>query len=328
MNERELLGSALTVATSGLASNRTVFDQALHATVGAIGLEADQIVHDYWLVRCLFGVSKVLPDDGVVIVPGRKKQIPERRVGKWAFGGGTSLTAAWGVVKRYSEDIDGSFFAEEEMSRSTFANVHKRFSRAACDAVEASEHETLGRMVRTTKISLEGQPNYLKLETTMQVPDDKLVAMQTVTSLIGKHSGIDFADEYPEVGGFRMACVRPEWTAVNKFDALHWRSETDALKGLTDRGRDLYDLWALSQTDHANAIRERTAELWERAASGIRTSVARPAHGYGTSAVFMSGTAANNALKVGYERSVEHTVWGNAPDFEQAIQYVRELDLE
>ena len=315
-------------AKTGLASQPELFVAAVRSTALATGLTDRQIAHDYWLIRSLFGVSEMLPEDGAVLVPAQTKRKPDRHVGKWAFGGGTSLTAAWGVVERYSEDIDGNLFADEEISRSAFANVHRRISRAACDAVEASGHDTLGRTVRTTMISLDGQPNLLKFETTLQAPDDELVETQTVTSLIGAHASLEPAGEYPEVGGFRMPCVRPEWTAVNKLDALHRRAEVGDLAGLTDRGRDLYDLWALACSDHATAIRQRIPELWERAAGGIRTPVPRPDHGYGASPALMLGTAANDALRVGYERAVETTVWGDAPHFRQAIEAARGLDLQ
>ena len=320
-------GAVTPPARTGLASDPNRFARAVHAAVTATGLEPNLVVHDYWLVRCLYGVSGVLPHDGAVVVAEPKKKQPDRRVGTWAFGGGTSLTAAWGVVERYSEDIDGSLFADEPLSRSAFANLHRRLSRAACDAVEASGHRTLGRTVRTTEIGVGGVPGYLRFETTMQAADDGLVAPCAVWSLIGQHSGADLASEHPEVGGFRMPCVRPEWTAVNKLDALHRRAVADDLDGLTERGRDLYDLWAMARSEHAEVIRERTPELWERAASGIRTPVPRPEGGYGASAAFAPGTEASSALKHGYERAVDTTVWGHAPDFAQAAEAARSLDI-
>ena len=318
---------AVAGAVTGLASDSDLFRSAVRSASDATSLADRLIVHDYWLVRSLYGVSGVLPDDGAVVVAEPKKRQPDRRVGTWAFGGGTSLTAAWGVVERYSEDIDGSLFADEPLSRSAFANLHRRLSRAACDAVEASGHRTLGRTVRTTEIGVGGVPGYLRFETTMQGPDDSLVAPWEVWSLIGQHSGADLAGEHPEVGGFRMPCVRPEWTAVNKLDALHRRAAAGDLDGLTERGRDLYDLWAMARSAHAEVIRERTPELWERAASGIRTPVPRPEGGYGTSPAFALGTEASSALKHGYERAVDTTVWGHAPDFAQAAEATRSLDI-
>lgn len=35
-------------------------------------------------------------------------------MGRWVFGGGTSLSAAWQITPRYSQDIDGILFVEGE----------------------------------------------------------------------------------------------------------------------------------------------------------------------------------------------------------------------
>ena len=317
---------AIASAATGLASDPDLFRSAVRSASDATGLADGLIVHDYWLVRSLYGVSTVLPHDGAVVVGEPNKKHSDRRVGVWAFGGGTSLTAAWGVVERYSEDIDGNLFADEPLSRSAFARVHRRLSRAACDAVEASSHSTLGRTVRTTKIGVGGVPDFLRFETTLQGPDDNLVAPCTVSSLIGQHADAELARERPELGGFEMPCVRPEWTAVNKLDALHRRAVVGDLDGLTERGRDLYDLWAMARSEHADTIRERTPELWERAASGIRTPVPRPVGGYATSAAFRIGSEESEALRTGYDNAVEATVWGEAPSFEDAISAVASLD--
>ena len=320
------LASVMPFALSGLASDRQRFAEATHATAAATGLEVGQVVHDYWLVRALHGVRSVLLEDGEVVVPARNARQPDRRVGRWAFGGGTSLTAAWRVAERYSEDIDGNLFADEPLSVNAFAAVHRRISTAMCESVEAAGRSTLGRHVRTTAIDLAGKPGFLRVETALEGPDDSLVTAQGVNSLIAIHSGIDLSAEHPEVGGFRIACVRPEWTAANKLDAMHRRAVTGDLQGMVDRGRDLYDLWALAGSEHADAIRERVPQLGQRAAAGMRTPVPRPDDGYGASPAFKLGTDANTALSEGFANAVELTVWGAAPTFEDAIAAVRELD--
>ena len=84
------LASVMPFALPGLASDRQRFAEATHATAAATGLEVGQVVHDYWLVRALHGVRSVLLEDGEVVVPARNARQPDRRVGRWAFGGGTS----------------------------------------------------------------------------------------------------------------------------------------------------------------------------------------------------------------------------------------------
>ena len=193
-------------AIRGLAANLAAFVHAVRSTVASTGLPAEQIIHDYWLVRALHSVTGVLPESGEISAPGRKPSSPARRLGRWGFGGGTSLTAA------------------------------------------------------------------------------------------------------------------------NKFDALHRRAVKGDLDGVSARGRDLYDLWALARSQHADAIRERTPHLWDRAAGGMRDAVPRPSHGYSHSPAFVPGTEANAALETGFGHAVALTVWGDAPDFEQALQAARSLD--
>lgn len=327
-HSRAALGATMAPpsASSGLASERGAFIAAVRAAANATGLPEPLIIHDYWLVRALYGVRAALPENGEMWIPAQKSRNPDRLVGWWAFGGGTSLTAAWRVGERYSEDIDGSFFADGEISRSGFANVHRRVSNAMCESVEASGHETLGRTVRTTTVDLAGRPKFLKIETALEGPDEGLVAAQEVNSLIAIHAGMSLADEYPEVGGFRIACVRPEWTGINKLDAMHRRAVEGDLEGIADRGRDLYDLWALASSGHADTIREHAPRLWERAAGGMRAPVPRPDGGYGHSPAFDLRTEASGALRKGFADAVNLTVWGDAPAFEDAVDAARSLD--
>ena len=43
--------------------------------------------------------------------------------------------------------------------------------------------------------------------------------------------------QFPELGGFELLCIRPAWTAANKFDALHRRAASGDHKGVRGRGR-------------------------------------------------------------------------------------------
>ena len=84
-------------ASHGFAAQRREFAAATKQIAEATELSHEQVIHDYWLVRSLYALSRHMPEDGVL----------RRSGGQWAFGGGTSLTAAWRFVRRYSEDIDG-----------------------------------------------------------------------------------------------------------------------------------------------------------------------------------------------------------------------------
>lgn len=140
----------------------------------------------------------------------------------------------------------------------------------------------------------------------------------------------DWATDDPDIDGFELPCIRPVWISVNKLDALHRRSLAGKLGQITERGRDLYDLWSLAaQSDIAEEIRRRTPELWESAAGGLgRRAAPRPAGGYADSPVLTAGTDAYEALRAGYENAVATTIWGAKPKFETAIKAVRALDAD
>ena len=88
---------------------------------------------------------------------------------------------------------------------------------------------------------------YIRFETSVietQVHD--LGETRTIRSLLHTRGKPEWAEEHPEIGGFELPCMRPSWIAVNKFDALHRRALDRDFKGITARGRDLYDLWSVA----------------------------------------------------------------------------------
>lgn len=320
---------AMPSATTGFAADTDAFLGAVNDAQNKTGLDVNQIIHDYWLVRALHGVAESFGTTGEMV---RNRSNGERaRVGRWAFGGGTSLTAAWGIGDRYSEDIDGSLFVEhDQISKSVRHRVCKTVLTAALSALERTEHDTRGNLVRTTRVSVDGRVGYLKFETSIQETGSDFVSgivePRRVMSILGRHATDADITRFPELGGFELLCVRPAWTAVNKFDALHRRAAKGDLQGVRGRGRDLYDLWAIAISEHANDVRAQIPGLWEHAASAIRDAEPRPIGGYSCAALFTPGTDANTALSAGYEDAVSDTVWGDAPPFSEAIEAARGLD--
>ena len=314
---------------TGLAADVDAFLGAANEAQDRIGLDAAQIIHDYWLVRSLHGIAGWLGSGGETV--RRRNGALRVPVGRWAFGGGTSLTAAWRIGDRYSQDIDGSLFVEHDaISKSVRHRVCREVLNAALAALGPSQHITRGDRIRTTRVSLDGFSNYLKFETSIHDAETELVASivepRPIASIIAQHCDSIDTERFPELGGFELLCVRPAWTAVNKFDALHRRAELGDLRGVQDRGRDLYDLWAIARSEHADEVKNRVRELWEHAASAIRTAQPRPGGGYADSEAFTPGTHANDALRAGYNDAVNDTVWGQAPTFGEALAAARDLD--
>lgn len=319
------------LASTGLASASRRFGQAVADVAGKLDLLEENVAHDYWIVRGLHGIHQSLDARGEIVFPPIKPRSPERRIGAWGFAGGTALSAAWRITQRYSEDIDGLLLLDNpDLSRNVVEKACGQVARAVCAACESVRHETHGRMVKVTKIDLEGHPEYLKMETVPQLGlDAAVIEPRVVHSFIGMHAHAhdDLLEEFPELGGFAVPCVHPKIAAVNKLDALHRRAERGDLRGLFMRGRDLYDLWAIAQhPDHADEVRNSVAGLWEAAAGQLRDAVERPDGGYARSPVFRPGTESSEALRAGYTQAVDTTVWGRTPQFEDAIEAARTLD--
>ena len=308
------------IAQHGFASDRQAFAAATTEVANATGLVPEQVIHEYWLVRSLHALSQHMPRDGVL----------GHGSGQWAFGGGTALTAAWGVVRRYSEDIDGVLLVPDAGKTSSQSHRGACFgvaNWATDDDISAPAIE--GGRVLKSYLKAGDVTRYIRFETSIiETHVSGLVETRTIRSLLHTRGKPEWAEEHPEIGGFELPCMRPSWIAVNKFDALHRRALSGDFDGITARGRDLYDLWSLaSQRDIAAEIREQTPELWESAATGLgRVGSPRPPGGYADSPVFAEGAPAYEALRDGYETAVSNTVWGTRPKFETAVKAARSLD--
>ena len=310
------------IAQHGFASDRQAFAAATTEVANATGLVPEQVIHEYWLVRSLHALSKHMPRDGVL----------GHGAGQWAFGGGTALTTAWGVVRRYSEDIDGVLLVPDAGKTSHQSHRGACFGVAswATDDDDLNAPAIEGGRVLKSYLKAGDVARYIRFETSIiETPVSDVVETRTIRSLLHTRGKPEWAEEHPEIGGFELPCTRPSWIAVNKFDALHRRALDRDFDGITARGRDLYDLWSLaSQRDVAAEIRERTPELWKSAATGLgRAGTPRPTDGYADSPVFTEGTPAYEALRHGYATAVINTVWGNRPKFETAIKAARSLDV-
>ena len=321
-------------ASSGLASLPAEFSEAMTRAADKTGLRHDYLIHDYWLIRTLHALHQRMPGDGVITNKTLQgsQMTGGRQIGVWSFGGGTALTSAWRFVRRYSEDLDGILFvarAEREPT-SEQAQACRIVSGWAIADPDTTEAGTEGHRVRATTIDVGGVPDYIKFETSIVKarPDDMVMSCE-VQSLIGRFAEPSLRRDHPELGGFALPCISPAWTAVNKLDALHRRAAEHNLIKLTGRGRDLYDLWAIAEhPEHAEDVRHRVSGLWRAASGGLgRPPTPRPAGGYSASPAFTDGTAANRALRDGYEAAVASTVWGNKPTFESAVEAACSLDM-
>lgn len=145
------------------------------------------------------------------------------------FSGGTSLSIGWGLIKRFSEDVDFKVAMPRAPSRSKGEAQRKAYRKKVLDALGAMEFELIGKAsVRNEnkifsadlayKSEFDPAPGlrpHLQIEMSFQTP--ALPAIERpIRSLVAQAQGKE-----PEIAAF--ACVDPVETAADKLSALAWR---------------------------------------------------------------------------------------------------------
>ncbi len=311
---------------------RDVLDEAVRVS----GYAPDQIMHDHWISCCLYGVSKHLPSDGWLgQTPDRKavaKGLTRRempKVARWAFAGGTSLSAAWQVVERFSEDLDSNLFrAHNTVSKNALRVVRRLVTSWASEEIGATRRSGGAGSIQITALTAP-DGSTLNVDSAIHSPDpaETLTDRRVIHSIIGRALP-DLESEYPEIGGFELPVVVVPFTAVNKLDALHRRAEGGNLRALRARIRDVLDLACIARSHHAKETRRRVPDLVGAMTVGFGHKAPRPENGYGHSPAFEPGTLAYEALRDAYVHRLEGLVPTNSklPDFEETVELIRELD--
>ena len=169
------------------------------------------------------------------------------------FLGGTSLSKGYGIINRFSEDIDFMVLSEPEDSRSVYRNFRKELFKkidetgvlkvSEDDMIIGNESRFFSFYVDYPKLFDEKS---LRQQVKIEISAKKIRLSpkeQTVNSWIDEYLGNDT--------GVKINCLSPLETAANKFSAFLWRADckdrTSADKKFNDPTivRHLYDIYKL-----------------------------------------------------------------------------------
>jgi predicted nucleotidyltransferase component of viral defense system len=240
-------------------TKKNIFEE----TAAAIGLpNAAAVEKDWWVVRTLELVFK--------------SSIAQHTV----FKGGPSLSKAWGLIDRFSEDIDlaldrsflGFNKTDEEMTNSQVSKLRrhsqkfvtetylpemrKLFIDAGFDDVtlklgEIKNDDTDPITIEVYYKSVTESIDYIQPRVLIELGSRSLIEPCTdrdFKSLVGEqYEGRNFAD-----GNITIPTVNPERTFLEKIFLLHERFQIvkEGLK-VERRSRHLYDLEKLMDTEYA-----------------------------------------------------------------------------
>lgn len=297
----------------------------IERTAGALGVDEAFVEKDWHVVRILHILGELTCEDC-----------------KLVFGGGTSLSKAYGLIKRFSEDIDFRA-APGATVRALSEGKRRNFRKAVGRAIESigyciDESRTERRNGnRMFTLYVPFSPTFphptlrpdVKVEVTLA--ESRLPTKSApVGSFVGRFQGAP-----PEVPG--IACVDPVETAADKLAALSWRVfEHRKLPDTAtppDKARDralvrhVHDLCALERTVvDDERFKPLLIDFFERDSQrGRNTQHERPTDPDALAARMCEILLAP-PFPDDYRQFVMNVVYGHpVPDYGNAIEALRRL---
>ena len=206
-----------------------------------------------------------------------------------AFGGGTSLSKAWGLIKRFSEDIDFKVTMPPGSSRNRAKRDRSVYRDQIIGALTDAGFILAGELRKRDENrffsgdffysglfdAMAGLRPHIRVEMSLMPPALPSIA-RPIGSLIAMAQG-----QSPEIAAF--PCVDPVETAADKVSALAWRVHARQRGGENDDPtiiRHLHDLAALKASaaasrDFVTLVRKATAA--DAGRGGEATAFSTPA---------------------------------------------------
>ena len=249
------------------STKKNAYEQIAEKT----GMSAFAVEKDWWVVQTL-------------------RIIFEMGVGSHlVFKGGTSLSKSWGLIERFSEDvdlaIDRSFLGfEGELSKSKITALRKEagiyssgqfkveleqkfedkgFENLLFKLVEAKDSDQDPRIIEIYYPHIIQEPEYLAARVQIEIGCRSLKEPFTVRS-IASLIDIHYPTQNFVLPSFEVPSVNPERTFLEKIFLLHEEFQRPFEKiRVDDRlSRHLYDVVSLSETEFAE-IALNDSELYE-----------------------------------------------------------------
>ncbi|WP_346027577.1 nucleotidyl transferase AbiEii/AbiGii toxin family protein [Arthrobacter parietis] len=303
------------------------------------GLPQAFVEKDFWVIEVLRAAMapRSVTDKSGAILPVAA-----------VFKGGTSLSRGFGIIERFSEDVDLLIGFPDGCS----PGARDRLLKDICTGV--GDHLGLGLDSRTSEGSSKGVKRNMRYHfpATYGSPDiteGVLLEMGTRGGTFPTESrhirsiAAEFAlqslgqdeSEYEEYAAVSVEVLSPERTLLEKLAAVH-----DAVTRLPDEkahaalqrgGRHFYDIHCLLTDDRVLTALQRAGQ------SGVAHLVAdigrhseaagfsfseRPAGGYSTSPAFTPDQTARAHMQSSYDLAAR-LIYGNAPTLEECLSTAR-----
>jgi hypothetical protein len=271
-----------------LRDHANEFEGAITAAAQALGLAPLFVEKDYWVTQVL-------------------RALTVRHPGWFVFKGGTSLSKGYGLIERFSEDVDILVSPAKDDSARTREELLLAMTESVADelGVRWLEGRTPGRGRMTHRADVLVYPRTAR---GIVVPmEDRGVLLETgfaggewpgemvsITPMLCEPLGIDSA-AYEDTSAFAIKALKPVRTLLEKLSLLHHVASHQGEAGARDPrcGRHYYDIYRL--LDHAptraaledrGQFRRILSEMEQISAQHFGGWTARPDEGYASSPAF------------------------------------------
>lgn len=229
-----------------LHSDKEAFKEIIALAAEHFGYEQSHVEKDYW-------VSKILRDISL-----------SEYADKTYFKGGTSLSKAYGLIERFSEDLDLFVFTgDKSASKQAEKTLNKKLSKYIIEQnndIYKEELSETGGNYRKLYFSYDnvfqgvGLKEHLEVEIKscdlpdkglMFYPADKRIIKPITTAFLESIGQEELISVYG-LESFEMQCINPRKTICDKISRLVKLSyNEDAIALLAKHIRDVYDLTVL-----------------------------------------------------------------------------------
>ena len=297
--------------------DQAIFQPTIEAAGERLGISALAVEKDYWVSQALRVLSDEFPDDFV-------------------FKGGTSLSKAYGLIERLSEDIDLLIMVGSR-SRGAVDRLMKDMGVVVgrtLAATPVSEHAERGKH-RTYRFGYPTEQAQTKAIATSVLLEmgvrggarpSRRVEIHTLLGDVLEDAGTDVS-EFPDLERFAVNVLHPGRTLLEKLYAIHaeaLRLGADPTAAATPRiGRHLYDVSRLLTTEEVimfladDATVRTVLDHIETVAREHFTRGAadelRPEGGFRQSQAFDASSDVAGRLRVAYETDMEDLHYGIEP---------------
>jgi hypothetical protein len=287
-----------------------------------LGLPLADVEKDVWVVELLRSIARPV-EDGLLI-----------------FKGGTSLSKAYGIIERFSEDVDVLVAPTEGLGAGRRDRMLKAVAARAADDLRLA-----GQLMTSTT----GVKRDVVYEYTAEYPDPGRIAagvllemgirggpepheLREVRSYLAAASiasGLP-PDELEEFAPVSILTLRPERTLVEKLALLHDRASRlgDEPSALAGQGRHVYDVFRLLRNDGvreaistAGSVAALAADAEAHSRRHGFPSTPRPDAGFAASPAWVPAGDVHRALDQAFT-ATRGLIWGSVPTLDECVSEV------